>query len=300
MQKLKMQLEAQIQEIVFFLSILLSFSVFLSGLFSMAMTPESLVYILGSFGSSINQALFNGFGYSYFYFSIIALHMGYVTNMHVFSFKDIKREYQMLLITAVAHLIILVTLASLMSVLQISLALNSSEALAGGMGGLIGSTFGQILYSNLGIYNSVVVLLGSGFATSIVAGFYEINDVLRFFEDISQTTKDTAHKSVHAVKEGMTQMAAFIVRDHRMATANVGFTASKSWMSQSINKANTYINDRLHLGTSLLNKKTERKAKPAVKKAVATKKAAAKPAKTETKLTATAAKAKKKSTSKKS
>lgn len=239
----------------------------------MVLTPESVVYILGSFGSAINQGLFTTFGFAFFYLAVMILHMGYVTNMHVFSFKDFKREYQVLAISGVAHLIILMMFASIFSVVQIYFDIANSEVLSGGSGGIIGNAFGQILYSGLGVYGSVLLLLSAAFATSLMAGFYELNDVLATAKDIAVTTKVATFKAARKVNQGVVQSIEFILKDHEMATANVSLSASKSWMSQSINKANSFFTDHFHVNTnftSFLDRKSDKKEtakKPAVKKA---------------------------------
>lgn len=308
MHRLKMQIEGQLHEIVFFTSVLLAFSVFLSGLFSLALTPESLVYILGSFGSAINQALISGFGFAFFYFSVIALHAGYVINMNIFSFRDFKREHQLLSITAVAHILILFCLSALLSVFQVSLEMQNGEVLTGGLGGLVGQTFGRFLHAHLGLYGASIVLIAVAFGISVLSGFYEISDVVKFGKEVAAGTKDALVSAAKMLYKMMSHLASLLVRDQRMATANVGFTASKSWVSHSFHKANSALHERLQSGAALLKKKPVLKAKTA-KKAIV-KKASLKAVKTEAVKTATALKAetaktaasktKKKSSSKKS
>lgn len=265
MQKFKMQMEAQIQEIVFFFSLLLSFTVFISGVFFLALTPESVVYILGSFGSAINQGLFSVFGFAFFYLSVMILHMGYVTNMHVFSFKDFKREYQVLSISALAHAIILVMFSTILSVIQIYFEIQNGELLTGGTGGHVGHAFGQLLYSGLGVYGSVTLLLIAAFATSLIAGFYELNDVLEIVKDGAVTTKVQSIKAARKINHSMIQAVEFILKDHEMTPANVSLASSKAWMSNSINKANSFFTDHFHINTnsitSFLDRKSETKEK---------------------------------------
>jgi hypothetical protein len=265
MQKFKMQMEAQIQEIVFFFSLLLSFTVFISGVFSLALTPENVVYILGNFGSAINQGLFSVFGFAFFYLSVMILHMGYVTNMHVFSFKDFKREYQVLSISALAHAIILVMFSTILSVVQIYLGIQNGEFLTSGNGGFVGHAFGQILYSGLGVYGSVTLLLIASFATSLIAGFYELNDVLETIKNGAVKTKIHTIKAARKINHSLIQTVEFILKDHEMVAANVSLASSKAWMSNSINKANNFFTDHFHINTnsitSLLDRKPETKEK---------------------------------------
>ncbi len=275
MQKLKMQLERQIQEIVFFSSVLLGFSIVLSGIFSLVLTPDSLIYIIGSFGSSVVQSVITGLGFSFFYLAVIVLHMGYVINMNVFSFRDFKLQYEMLSITFVAHILILFCAASLFSVAQVSLEMPATEVLRGGLGGLVGYTFGNFFHAHLGVYGSSIILSAVAFGISILAGFYEINDVIDFGKHGAKSALHGFFAVGRGINEATDHLTAILTRDQRMVTANVGFTASKSWMSHSLDKANSYVQERLQKSSSLFAKKSENKEKSS-KKAVA-KKTSAKP-----------------------
>lgn len=265
MHKLKMQIEGQLQEIVFYMSVLLAFSVFLSGIFSLVLTPESLVYILGNFGSTINQALITGFGFAFFYFAVVALHMGYVINMNVFSFKDFKREHQLLSITAVAHILILFCLASLLSAVQVALQMSNGEVLTGGTGGLVGQTFGRFLHAHLGLYGSSLILTAVAFGISIVSGFYEISDVVKFAKDVLAGTKHALVSLLHGIHAFMNTLAALILRDQRLATVNVGYMSSRGWISSTLDKAQAFVIDRLPFRSAPTEKKGIRKAKVTAK-----------------------------------
>ena len=59
MYKLKNQIEGQIQEIVFFSSLLLAFSVFISGISYLALGSSGLELVIGSFGASIDRGFFS-------------------------------------------------------------------------------------------------------------------------------------------------------------------------------------------------------------------------------------------------
>lgn len=271
MHKFKMQIEGQIQEIVFFFSLLLSFTVFISGIFFLALTPESVVYILGTFGSAINQGLFTTFGIGFFYFAVMALHMGYVTNMHVFSFKDFKREYLVLGYSALAHIIILTMLSTILAVVQIYFEMPNGELLNRGTGGIIGNAFGQILYSGLGVYGSVLFLMIVAFATSLIAGFYELNDVLTVLKDGTVIAKVQTVKTARKINQSMIQAVEFILKDHEVATPSMSFAGSKAWMSQSLNKANNFFTDHFHIHADFFERKTsevKETTKAVAKKAV--------------------------------
>lgn len=252
MHKLKRQIEAQLQEIVFFLSLLISFTVFVGGVLFMALTPTSVVYILGHFGSSLDQVLFSTFGLAFFYFSLIALHIGYITNMHVFSFRDFKREYPIICYSFLAHIIIIAMLASLFSVVQIYFELPNSELLNRGSGGIIGNAFGQILYSGLGLYGSVLLLTSIAFGTCITAGFFELHDVQNLLKKIMIFSKIQSLKFIRKTNQFLIQTIEFLLKDQEVATAGASFNSSKQWMSQSLNKANSFFTDHFHINTNIM------------------------------------------------
>jgi hypothetical protein len=271
MQKLKIQIEGQLQEIVFFFSLLLSFSVFISGVFFLALTPESVVYMLGNFGSAMNQLMFTTFGYGFFYFAIIALHMGYVTNFHIFSFKDIKREYPVLAYSLIAHLIILSMLATLLAVIQIYLEIPSGEVLNRGAGGILGNAFGQLVYSGLGIYGSIILVVIASIVTAIMAGFFQLPDILAVIKEASIQTKHATIDGARALNESLSNSAHFLMRNSKVATVHAGAT-SKQLMIESFHKANSFVTEKVNAYVSSIEeqpkKKTSRKVttkKPAIK-----------------------------------
>ncbi|MCC6137764.1 MAG: DNA translocase FtsK 4TM domain-containing protein, partial [Bdellovibrionaceae bacterium] len=225
------------------------------------------------FGSAINQGLFSTFGIGFFYLAVMALHMGYVTNMHVFSFKDFKKEYQVLGYSTLAHIIILTMFSTIFAVVQIYFEMPNGEVLNRGTGGFIGNAFGQLLYAGLGVYGSVLLLLIISFATSLVAGFYELNDVLSALKDGAVTGKVHTIKAARKINQSIIHAMEFILKDHEVATANISLSGSKNWMSQSLNKANNFFTDHFHINTDFLDRKSEvketikEKVKKTVKKA---------------------------------
>lgn len=248
MYKMKQQIEGQIQEIVFFGSLLISFSIFLSGSLYLALSTESLTFILGHFGATVDHALFSVFGYGFFYLAVMALHLGYVTNFHVFNFKDLKREYPVLLYSLFAHVLILSLFSTLLSVFQVHLELSSSQELTHGSGGFIGSIFGGHIYAALGLYGSVLVLLGFKLATSVVAGFFEISDIVTTVKIASQHTRHYTVKGAKALNASMINGVEFIIKGHDMAEATAHASSStKAWVSRSINRANHIFTEHMHI-----------------------------------------------------
>ncbi len=247
MQKFKKQMEAQVQEIVFFASLLLSFTIFLSGIFFLSLTPESISFILGSVGSAIIQGLISTFGFAFFYLSIMSLHMGYITNMHVFTFKDFKREYHVLLLSAVAHIIILTMLATLLSVVQIYFEMPHGEVLNRGTGGLLGFAFGQILFAHLGLGGSILVLLSISFGVSLFAGFFSLQDVATVLKEGAIASKEISIKTAQALREVTLHIVSMINKEQQFATvsAHAG-SSTNNLMTNSMARANTFIANQIH------------------------------------------------------
>lgn len=254
MQKLKMQIEGQLQEIVFFFSLLLSFSVFISGVFSLALTSENVIYILGHFGASANLAIFHIFGYGFFYFAVMALHMGYVTNFHVFKLNDFKREYRVLAYSAIAHIIILTILSTLLATIQIYLEIPSGEVLSRGAGGMLGNAFGQLLYSGLGLYGSIIALLLIAFVTAIMAGFFQLPDVLSALKEASTQTKSATLDGARAFNHSLLQSGNFLLKNYKLASAQAA-TSSKQWMHDSYQS----FSDKIHAYVTSIEGEPEKK-----------------------------------------
>lgn len=265
MHKLKMQIEGQLQEIVFFFSLLLSFSVFISGVFTLALTPDSVVFILGSFGAGANLAIFQLVGYGFFYVAVMALHMGYVTNMHIFKLDDFKREGRVLSYSLIAHLIILSLLASLLSVFQIYLQIPTGHILSHGAGGLLGNAFGQILYSGLGLYGSVIVLLLVAFVAAIMAGFFQLPDVLTLIKEAKSQTKNATVDGARTLNHSIANASQFLFRNYKLASAHAA-TSSKQWMVESYQN----FSDKIHSYVTSIEGEPEKK-KSAPRKAVSKK-----------------------------
>ncbi len=244
MNRIKNQIEAQIQEIVFFGSLILSVSIFLSGIFYIALSTETLGFLLGHFGAASVQGLFSAFGYGFFYLAVIALHMGYVTNYHVFNLRDFKREAAVLSYSLFAHLLILSLFSSLLTVFQVYLEIPNTQSLTHGTGGMMGALFGRHLYAALGIYGSLILILAFKIATAIVAEFFELHDLVRV---VRQTTQKTAQVTVNGAKTLNAHLlngAQFIINGQEFSEATA---AGSQFMARSFNKANHIFTEHFHI-----------------------------------------------------
>jgi hypothetical protein len=286
MERIKSQVEAQIQEIIFFGSLILAFSMFLSGIFYLALSPETLVFILGQFGATIAHGLFSFFGYGFFYFTVMALHMGYVTNFHVFNFRDFKREYPVLMYSAFAHLLILSLFSTLLTVFQVYLEIPSSPALTHGAGGMMGALFGPHFYSALGIYGSFLLLIALKIATAIATGFFEIPDMVIAMKSASRTTARVSVKGAKRLNSSLINGAQFFLKGGEFSEAAA---MSSRGISRSLNRANHIFTEHFHIyrddsaqEEQKKDVKTEKKDKKDAKEAV---KLDAKPAAKKAKVT---------------
>jgi len=244
MERIKNQIEAQIQEIVFFGSLILSFSVFLSGIFYLTMGPATLVLILGQFGAAIDHALFATFGYAFFYLAVIALHLGYIANYHVFNFKDLKREYPVLVYSLMAHLLILSLFATSLSVFQVYLQVPSTEALAHGAGGFMGALFGGAAYSALGIYGSILLLMGFTLATGLVAEFFELPDLLIAIRTGSTTLFRVTVKGLKQLNALALNGMQFVLKGHDLHEATA---MSSHHAGRIMSRANHIFTEHFHI-----------------------------------------------------
>lgn len=270
MLKLKQQIEGQLQEIVFFFSLLIAFTFFLSGILYLTLSADSLTYVLGQFGALVDYGLFAFLGYGYFYLTVMTLHMGYVTNFHVFNFSDFKKQSSVLLYSFLAHSIVLVLFSNMLSVIQISLELTSSAQMANGAGGLVGHLLSPTLYANIGIYGSLLFLIALMSVTALLGGFFEIPDVVVAFKSASRTTKKATMFSLKSVNHSLVQSFHFLAKGNDMNEAMLS-ASSRNWISNSWNKANNLMTDHFHIyksekPTIKIVEKKEEKAEKKVSK----------------------------------
>jgi hypothetical protein len=278
MLKLKNQIEEQLHEIVFFFSLLLSFTIFLGGILYFACSQESLISVLGSFGANIDQSLFGFLGYAFFYLSVIALHMGYIMNFHIFRFRDFKKEYPLLAYSFLSHTVILVLFANTLSVIQLSLEIPNSQALINGAGGYVGHLFSNIIYANIGIYGSLVSLLALMGVTALLGGFFELPDVIVAIKSGSDITRHYTTKSIKTINSSFLEGLQLIIRNNEGSHAHAGgFRSQVARISDTWAKANDYIIDYFHThikeetfdekkeNDKEANKKVEKKSVPVEK-----------------------------------
>ncbi len=248
MYKLKNQIEGQIQEIIFFSSLLLAFSVFISGLSYLVLGSSGLELVIGSFGASIDRGFFSAFGYGFFYLAFAALHMGSIANFHIFNFNDLKRDYPILAYSALAHIILLTLFSNLLSVIQFALEIPTSVSLPYGAGGMVGSFIAKGLYSVAGIYGSIVLLLAFKLMTGLIAEFFELKDLHTFLKKAAHSIK---YYSVLTIKSANTQalkiIQSFFGGNEFSGMAYSSSQATKSWISNSVNRANNLFTEHFHI-----------------------------------------------------
>lgn len=277
MKRLKKKIEAQLQEIVFFFSLIVAFTVFVSGMFFLALSADNVVYVLGSVGSTLIHSSLSAFGLAFFYMSVIALHLGYITNIHVYRFADFKNEYHILSYSALAHIIILSLLSTALSVTHIYFNGSASDNLTHGLGGIVGLSLAQALYNGIGLYGSLLFLTVAAFATSIVANFFELRDVQNVTYTLGVHAKKWSLKVLHHLQESLSHFLNILFKQNKLAYAHNHLANSKDWISQSVNKANSFVAESLQLGSDVISKlsfkKEDHKSKATNKASLPVKKA---------------------------
>lgn len=248
MYKLKNQIEGQIQEITFFSSLLIAFTIFVSGVFYLALGNASLQLVLGTFGTSIDRAFFSAFGYGFFYLAFAALHMGYITNFHIFNFNDLKREYPVLAYSALAHLILLTLFSNFLSVIQFSLEIPVSENLPYGSGGFVGTFIAKGLYSIAGVYGSILILVIFKVMTALVAEFFELKDLHQALRTLAQVSKVQSIRLVKTTHQILSQSIQFFLKGSDFTDmAYQSSHATKAWISNSAHRASHLFTEHFHI-----------------------------------------------------
>lgn len=240
--KLKHSIESQLQEIVFFFSVMLAFSLFLSGVFYLTLSTESLTYILGSFGATTAAGLFSLLGYGFFYLAVISLHMGYITNFHVFSFRDFKLQGSLLSLSLLAHTIIMVLFAVSLSVIQVFLEIPATTSLNNGSGGFVGFHLGYFLYSGLGLYGSILLLALGMISTAVIAGFFELTEVFATLKAAAIISRNASVKGFKATNSALLNGLQFLLRGNEISEAVVNSPShTGKWISNSWHKATDHF-----------------------------------------------------------
>lgn len=254
MKRLKKKIEAQLQEIVFFFSLIVAFTVFVSGMFFLALSADNIVYVLGSVGSMIVHSSLSAFGLAFFYVSVMALHLGYITNIHVYRFADFKNEYHILSYSALAHIIILTLLSAALAVTQIYFNGSASENLNYGIGGFVGLSLAQALYHGMGLYGSLLILTIAAFAASIVANFFELRDVQNIVYTLGVYAKRGGINLLNYIQDSLLHLFNVLFKQNKLAYAHHQMENSKNWISQSVNKANNFVSEGLQLSRGVMSK----------------------------------------------
>ncbi len=248
MYKLKNQIEGQIQEITFFSSLLIAFTVFVSGVFYLALGSSSLQLVLGTFGATIDRAFFSAFGYGYFYLAFAALHIGYIANFHIFNFNDLKREYPVLAYSFLAHLILLTLFSNFLSVIQFSLEIPASETLPYGSGGIVGAFIAKGLYSVAGVYGSIVVLILFKVMTALVAEFFELKDLHQALRTTARVSRIQSVRLFKTINQSVIQLVQFFLKGSDFSDmAYQSSNATKTWISNSAHKASHLFTEHFHI-----------------------------------------------------
>ena len=248
MYKLKNQIEGQIQEIVFFSSLLLAFSVFISGLSYLALGSSGLELVIGSFGATIDRGFFSAFGYGFFYLAFAALHLGSIANFHIFNFNDLKKEYPVLAYSTLAHIILLTLFSNLLSIIQFALEIPVSESLPYGAGGMVGSFIAKGLYSVAGIYGSIIILLAFKLMTGLVAEFFELKDLHKLLKKSAYSSKRYFLKFMKTSNKQTLKLIQSFFRGNEFSDmAFQSSNATKAWISNSVSRANNLFTEHFHI-----------------------------------------------------
>jgi hypothetical protein len=276
MYKLKNQIEGQIQEIVFFSSLLLAFSVFISGVSYLILGSSGLELVIGSFGASIDRGFFSAFGYGFFYLAFAALHLGSITNFHIFNFNDFKREYPVLAYSALAHLILLTLFSNLLSIIQFALEIPVSESMPYGAGGIVGSFIAKGLYSVAGIYGSILLILAFKVGTGLVAEFFELKDLHKLLKSAALTFKRQSLRFMKTSNKQTLKLIQSFFRGNEFSDmAFQSSQATKHWISNSVSRANNLFTEHFHIyQRPVVISKEDAEKQKAEKKIEARKKAA--------------------------
>jgi|GEM_PF-2472444 len=214
------RLETRFQEIVFLLTIVLSLTVAVGGIFFLKLSPENFIIVSGAWGSQAIEAGFRGFGYTYFCGSILMLHMGHLILTHASDWSDLLRLRMVFLRSFLIYFSILLLLSSFISVLEAYKFFEVSKSFAHGGGGWFGRGAGGFLFKNFGLMGSMIFLFSLTSIIGIAAGFMEI--VHSFYvmrEIIGEFVGNLIHKTPKTIASVGQNLADFVDHETQYATA---------------------------------------------------------------------------------
>ena len=180
------RLETPFQEIVFLLTIVLSLSIGVGGIFFLNLSTQSFVSAAGVAGSSLIQWGFNGFGYAYFLFILFFLHIGHLTLKTSHSLKELCRHLTRYLSPLAIDFAILLILSSFITILEIYNGWKTGSHFIFGYGGWFGNHIGGFLFRSFGLYGALVILFSLTSVIGISAGYMEIVHSFYIMKDITQ------------------------------------------------------------------------------------------------------------------
>ena len=180
------RLETPFQEIVFLLTIIFSLSIGVGGIFYLNLSSESFVSATGLSGSSLIHWGFNGFGYTYFLFTLFFLHIGHLTLATSHSFKELGRGFNKHLSNFAIDLTVLLLISGFITVLESYNGWKASTHFDFGYGGWFGSLIGGFLFRSFGLYGALVILFSLISIIGISAGYMEIVHSFYVMKDMTQ------------------------------------------------------------------------------------------------------------------
>ena len=180
------RLETPFQEILFLLTIVFSVSITVGGFLYLGLSHESFINATGSVGSTLIQWGFDGFGWAYFFFIVLFLHMGHLALVTSHNLQDLMRNYKIYLRNISIYLTVLLFISSFLSVLEDYNDWQASEYFVHGYGGWFGDLIGGFLFTSFGIYGAMVVLFSLISVIGISAGYMEIVHSFYLMKDIGR------------------------------------------------------------------------------------------------------------------
>ncbi len=257
------RLETPFQEIVFLLTVILSLSIGVGGIFYLNLSTQSFISAAGLAGSSLIQWGFNGFGYTYFLFILFLLHIGHLTLATSHSFGELGRSFKRYLSASAINLAILLIVSSFFTVLEAYNGWKAGSHFVFGYGGWFGHHIGGFLFKSFGLYGALIILFSLISVIGISAGYMEIVHSFYVMKDIVQEIiKNIQKHGPQVIKTLKIRIIDFLVQrpyQARTARAHAGNSRSSHFDFHGIHKGITLhrgrmITDHFHLPRFTLSK----------------------------------------------
>ena len=192
------RLETHTQEVLAFLAGVAALTIWGGSYFFLEFPIKELTRFTGDFGTQSLRFLFNELGYATLLMGLSFLFLGQYLIRRVIEPKDLLHSIKKIIFQVLVHVCILVVAASILTVIQKYTLFANNLRLINGAGGLAGTVIGGSLYASVGLFGSLVILIGIILVSGIISGHLELIGIFLFI--VEYTTWTLREIKIHTLE----------------------------------------------------------------------------------------------------